>query len=171
MFKYTSKMSCLQFSNLKQNFLALFILFFCCSDLSGCAGSKIPSKIPVQDQQTALSLLLELSIQRGSLSHILSSVLLLLNLWNNSRHEFDNRVSSSLHCAPLIPFLKRFQNIQMSKSRLYDVPKWEEVSCDILVIGVIFCSFLETISEFELPCVFQKHIPRNTCDVDLLILQ
>ncbi|XP_021378315.1 E3 ubiquitin-protein ligase HERC2-like isoform X2 [Mizuhopecten yessoensis] len=95
-------------------------------DLSGSASSKAPSKIPVQDQQTALSLLLELSIQRGSLSHILSSVLLLLNLWNNSRHEFDNRVSSSLNSAPLIPFLKRFQSIQMVKSRLYDVSKWEE---------------------------------------------
>jgi len=99
----------------------------CYRELSGSASSKSSSKIPVQDQQTALSLLLELSVQRGSLNHVLGSVLLLLNLWNNSHHEFDNRVSSSLHNAPLIPFLKRFHSIQTAKTRVYDSLKWDEV--------------------------------------------
>ncbi|KAK3100706.1 hypothetical protein FSP39_024049, partial [Pinctada imbricata] len=82
--------------------------------------AEASSKIPVQDQQTALSLILELSVQRGSLSHILGSLLLLLSLWNNSCHEFDNRVSSSLNCAPLIPLLKRFEGIQSGKARALD---------------------------------------------------
>lgn len=87
-----------------------------------------PSKIPVQDQQMALCLLLELSIQRGSLSHILSSVLLLLNLWNNSCQESDNRMSSGLNSAPLIHMLQRFQAIKGSKSRVYsEQKKLEEV--------------------------------------------
>nr|XP_034301897.1 E3 ubiquitin-protein ligase HERC2 isoform X1 [Crassostrea gigas] len=94
-----------------------------------------PSKIPVQDQQMALCLLLELSIQRGSLSHILSSVLLLLNLWNNSCQESDNRMSSGLNSAPLIHMLQRFQAIKGSKSRVYseqkkleEKSKWSKIS-------------------------------------------
>ncbi|XP_052077229.1 E3 ubiquitin-protein ligase HERC2-like isoform X2 [Mytilus californianus] len=95
-------------------------------DLNGSASSKGSSKIPVQDQQIALSLLLELSIQRGSLSSVLGSVLLLLNLWNNSHHEFDNRVSCSLNCAPLIPILKRYEKIHSAKTRTTEVHKWSE---------------------------------------------
>ena len=70
----------------------------------------------------ALCLLLELSVQRGSLSHVLSSVLLLLNLWNNSCQESDNRINTGLNCAPLIRLLERFQAIKGSKSRVY----WEQ---------------------------------------------
>ena len=51
--------------------------------LSGSASAHSSSKIPTQDQQIALCLLMELAVQRGSLGHILSAVLLLLNLWNN----------------------------------------------------------------------------------------
>ena len=92
---------------------------------SGSASGK--TRIPVQDQQTALSLILELAVQRGTLSNVLSCVLLLLNLWNNSRHDYDNRVSSNLYSAPLIPLLKRFQSIQSTKSRVIEPPKWDEV--------------------------------------------
>jgi hypothetical protein len=102
-------------------------------DLSGSASDKGSSKIPVQDQQIALSLLQELSIQRGSLSSVLGSVLLLLNLWNNSHHEFDNRVSCSLNCAPLIPILKRYEKIQSAKSRVTEIQKWCEVSGGVLI--------------------------------------
>nr|XP_022328228.1 E3 ubiquitin-protein ligase HERC2-like isoform X2 [Crassostrea virginica] len=77
--------------------------------------SATPSKIPIQDQQMALCLLLELSVQRGSLSHVLSAVLLLLNLWNNGCQESDNRISSGLNSAPLIHLLQRFQAIKGAK--------------------------------------------------------
>ncbi|XP_052796353.1 E3 ubiquitin-protein ligase HERC2-like isoform X2 [Mya arenaria] len=90
------------------------------------SGSKEP--VPVQDQQTALALTLELAIQRGTLNHVLSSVLLLLGLWNNSRHDFDNRVRCNLYSAPLIPLLKRFQGITSSKPRVVENSKWDEGS-------------------------------------------
>ncbi|KAJ8297784.1 hypothetical protein KUTeg_024315 [Tegillarca granosa] len=95
-------------------------------DMSGGTTARSSSKVPVQDQQTALSLLLELSVQKGTMASVLSSVMLLLNLWNNSHHELDNRVSSSLNCAPLIPLLKRFQSIQSAKSRFYEMTKYDE---------------------------------------------
>ncbi|XP_048243824.1 E3 ubiquitin-protein ligase HERC2-like isoform X1 [Haliotis rufescens] len=95
-------------------------------DLSGSSSARGSSKIPVQDQQIALALLLELAVQRGSLSHILSSVLLLLNLWNNSHHEYDNRISSSLISAPLLPLIKRFESVHNSKSRIFEMSRWDD---------------------------------------------
>lgn len=92
----------------------------------GSSGAGAKSSIPVQDQQTALALILELAVQRGTLSHILNCVLLLLNLWNNSRHDFDNRISSNLISAPLIPLLKRFQSIQCAKARVIEASRWDE---------------------------------------------
>lgn len=58
-----------------------------------------------------------LIFQKGALNCILQAILLLLNLWNNSHHDYDNRVSSSLVSAPLIPLLKRFEAIQNAKSK------------------------------------------------------
>lgn len=84
------------------------------------------SAVPVHDQQIAVALLVELAIQHGTLSHVLNCVLLLLNLWNNSHHDYDNRVSSNLYSAPLIPLLKRFQNIQCAKARIVEPEKYDE---------------------------------------------
>ena len=80
----------------------------------------------MKDQQMALSLLMELAIQRGSLSHMLGVVLLLLNLWNSSHHDRDNRLSSSLSAAPLLPLLTRLQDVQPSK-KAGDMSHWDEV--------------------------------------------
>lgn len=60
----------------------------------------------------------------------MQAVLLLLNLWNNSHHDYDNRVSSSLVSAPLIPLLRRFEGIHNAKSKTSHNPKWEEVVLD-----------------------------------------
>lgn len=96
-------------------------------DVSSSSGASGKTPVPVQDQQTALALILELAVQQGTLNHVLNTVLLLLNLWNNSRHDFDNRVSCNLYSAPLIPLLKRFQSIQCAKSRVLEPSKWDEV--------------------------------------------
>ena len=61
----------------------------------------------------------------GSLSYVLQAVLLLLNLWTSSRHKCDNRYSSNLISAPLIPLLRRFQDITAAKPR---IPRNEDVS-------------------------------------------
>ena len=95
--------------------------------IGGSTASARTSKVPLADQQVALCILLELAIQRGSLSHILDSQLLLLNLWSSSRHDCDNRVNSNLMAAPLMPMLRRFQGIQSGKGRIQEMSHWDEV--------------------------------------------
>ena len=92
---------------------------------SGTASAKA-NRVPLPDQQTALALLLELAVQRGSLHHVLNAVLLLLNLWTSSRHDCDNRFSSNLLSAPLVPLLTRFQEIQ-GLNKANEMSKWDEV--------------------------------------------
>lgn len=71
--------------------------------------------VPVMDQHMALGIFLELSFQRGSLSYILESVLLLLRLWDRGQ---DNEKNSSCTTAPLNPLLKRLERLSESKCRL-----------------------------------------------------
>ncbi|TMS20509.1 E3 ubiquitin-protein ligase HERC2 [Larimichthys crocea] len=71
--------------------------------------------IPLQDQHLALAILLELAVQRGTLSQLLSAILLLLRLWESGNREMDNERSTQGTSAPLLPLLQRFQNIQSSK--------------------------------------------------------
>ena len=84
--------------------------------------------IPLEDRQAALSLLLELALQRGTLSHILDSVLLLLRLSgvpDNARNinmaeevkkklppEFQpQRPPRAETSYPLLPFLRRLNQV------------------------------------------------------------
>ncbi|KAL1023407.1 hypothetical protein UPYG_G00040470 [Umbra pygmaea] len=83
------------------------------SDVHGSAGAK--GNIPQQDQHLALAILLELAVQRGTLSQLLSAVLLLLRLWDNGTREMDNERSTQGTSAPLLPLLQRFHNIQSCK--------------------------------------------------------
>ncbi|KAI8508669.1 E3 ubiquitin-protein ligase herc2, partial [Branchiostoma belcheri] len=96
----------------------------------GAAGGKTSSSsgnIPVSDQHTALALLLELAVQRSSLNHLLSAVLLLLQLWDNANKQVtDNRFDSNGTRAPLVPLLRRFQDIPTSRTRTTDGAKLEE---------------------------------------------
>uniref|UniRef100_A0AAY4E4J6 E3 ubiquitin-protein ligase HERC2 n=1 Tax=Denticeps clupeoides TaxID=299321 RepID=A0AAY4E4J6_9TELE len=78
-------------------------------------GTKTPCNIPLQDQHLALAILLELAVQRGTLSQLLSAVLLLLRLWDNGMREMDNERSTQGTSAPLLPLLQRFQSIHSSK--------------------------------------------------------
>ncbi|XP_041862098.1 E3 ubiquitin-protein ligase HERC2 isoform X2 [Melanotaenia boesemani] len=83
------------------------------SDVHGNATTK--GNIPLQDQHLALAILLELAVQRGTLSQLLSAVLLLLRLWENGTREMDNERSTQGTSAPLLPLLQRFHNIHSSK--------------------------------------------------------
>ncbi|XP_035763485.1 E3 ubiquitin-protein ligase HERC2 [Neolamprologus brichardi] len=83
------------------------------SDVHGSASIKC--NIPLQDQHLALAILLELAVQRGTLSQLLSAVLLLLRLWESGTREMDNERSTQGTSAPLLPLLQRFQNIHSSK--------------------------------------------------------
>nr|XP_014343905.1 PREDICTED: E3 ubiquitin-protein ligase HERC2 [Latimeria chalumnae] len=90
-------------------------------DVHGAPSSKGSGNIPLQDQHLALAILLELAVQRGTLSQMLSAVLLLLQLWDNGTRETDNERSAQGTSAPLLPLLQRFQSIHFSK----DVPDLE----------------------------------------------
>ncbi|KAF5270348.1 hypothetical protein FQR65_LT05536 [Abscondita terminalis] len=68
-------------------------------------------EVPQEDQHTSLNLVLELALQRGTLSSILDAVLLLLNLWDKTTHLDDNRSITQTASAPILPFLRRFANI------------------------------------------------------------
>nr|XP_031307020.1 E3 ubiquitin-protein ligase HERC2 isoform X7 [Camelus dromedarius] len=84
-------------------------------DVHGTPGTKGPGSIPLQDQHLALAILLELAVQRGTLSQMLSAILLLLQLWDSGTQETDNERSAQGTSAPLLPLLQRFQSITCSK--------------------------------------------------------
>ncbi|KAG8235160.1 hypothetical protein J437_LFUL015200, partial [Ladona fulva] len=67
-----------------------------------------------------MSLLLELAAQRGSLPHILDTVLLLLTLWDRGKDAPDNRSISAWTSAPLVPFLRRLDCIPCTKTASID---------------------------------------------------
>ncbi|XP_037324635.2 E3 ubiquitin-protein ligase HERC2 [Pungitius pungitius] len=90
-------------------------------DVHGSASTK--RNIPLQDQHLALAILLELAVQRGTLSQLLSAVLLLLRLWESGTREMDNERSTQGTSAPLLPLLHRFHNIHSSKEE--PVPEGE----------------------------------------------
>ncbi|XP_061894415.1 E3 ubiquitin-protein ligase HERC2-like [Entelurus aequoreus] len=86
------------------------------SEIHGNASTK--GNIPLQDQHLALAILLELAVQRGTLSQLLSAILLLLRLWESGTREMDNERSTQGTSAPLLPLLQRFKNIHSSKEEL-----------------------------------------------------
>ena len=86
-------------------------------DLNACASAKGVDTIPVADQHSALALLLELAVQRGTLGHLLDATLLLLQLWDKGRQEPDNRTSPQGTTAPMVPLLRRFENVPSPKGR------------------------------------------------------
>ncbi|KAF4026258.1 hypothetical protein G4228_018565 [Cervus hanglu yarkandensis] len=88
-------------------------------DVHGTPGTKGPGSIPLQDQHLALAILLELAVQRGALSQMLSAILLLLQLWDSGTQETDNERSAQGTSAPLLPLLQRFRSIVCSKEAPY----------------------------------------------------
>lgn len=89
-----------------------------CRDVGSSTDQPSRVQIPLIDQHLALNIVLELSLQRGSLSKLLECVLLLLQIWT-ARVKFttNNRISSKKVVAPLVPFLQRLEDIVPSKSK------------------------------------------------------
>ncbi|XP_019484450.1 PREDICTED: E3 ubiquitin-protein ligase HERC2 [Hipposideros armiger] len=94
---------------------ARFLRAVVTGDVHGTPGTKGPGGIPLQDQRLALAILLELAVQRGTLSQMLSAVLLLLQLWDSGAQEADNERSAQGTSAPLLPLLHRFQSMSCGK--------------------------------------------------------
>ncbi|KAL2717183.1 E3 ubiquitin-protein ligase HERC2 [Vespula squamosa] len=76
-------------------------------------GERSWHPIPIADQHTALCLLLELVMQRATLSNLLDAVVLLLQLSGKNKNQ-DNRVMPPGSSAPLIPILRRLNMIPSS---------------------------------------------------------
>jgi len=89
--------------------------------------------VPVEDRQLAVALLMELSVQRGALSDMLSAVRLLLDISSDVVDaDRDNRLSSVLTHAPLVPVLRRFHAL-VTSSELGDSSE------------VIYCSLCDVV--------------------------
>lgn len=71
--------------------------------------------IPRTDRHIALSLLLELESQKGTLSASLEAILLLMTLWEKEKGDNDDnrtqQFSQSSGTAPLTPILRRYETI------------------------------------------------------------
>ncbi|RWS12697.1 E3 ubiquitin-protein ligase HERC2-like protein [Dinothrombium tinctorium] len=77
-------------------------------------------RIPDEDLEYCLSLILELAIQRGNLGNLLDAILLMIKLWQFSHgNAIDNRINriersqrAFTTCSQLTPVIKRFQYIE-----------------------------------------------------------
>lgn len=68
--------------------------------------------IPRTDRNISLNLLLELGIQKGTLSSTLEGILLLLTLWEKYLENDDNRQTPQhANAAPLVNILRRYKSI------------------------------------------------------------
>lgn len=67
--------------------------------------------VPRSDRHIALSLLLELGSQKGTLSASLEAILLLLTLWDKEKDVDDNRTPNQTNGAPLVSILRRYEQI------------------------------------------------------------
>lgn len=123
-------------------------------------SGRICGEVPVNDQHTALCLLLELAVQRGSLSHLLDSVLLLLHLWDKGKYEVENRVVSSGTSAPLVPLLRRFQMISLLKSDMTSSSyiSDENVSSKVCDIFFFLKNIFVRVKQLIALCVFKTKI-------------
>jgi len=99
--------------------------------------------VPVEDQQLAVALLVELAIQQGSLSAMLGAVRLLLTVSSDVDVDRDNRLSTVLTHAPLVPVLRRFQALALA-SEASDGGDVNEVIffvCFFILFKLIDCLF------------------------------
>ncbi|QQP57479.1 Uncharacterized protein FKW44_002488, partial [Caligus rogercresseyi] len=125
-----------------------------------------------QRQATALSLLFEFAIQRGTLRHLLSLIHLLIQLWECGHGVIpDNRTANDFwneNGIPLIPFLRRFEAISAREDilpqdeecdvnatacflRYLEYPQDENSQIDLYQSAVIIMSHIDRIAESHQP--------------------
>lgn len=97
------------------HFVVLFQFFYLLKTC--CSFTRDKLEIPMEDRQKALLLLLELSLQRGCLQHILDCILLLLQLadeGSRSNEPLKANPAASVGGGvsyPVVPFLRRLGSI------------------------------------------------------------
>lgn len=93
------------------------------------------NEVPVEDQRLAVALLMELAVQRGHLSDMLSAVQLLLDISSDVVDvDRDNRLVRVLTHAPLVPVLRRFQALTLSYEASDSSQVSEVVSCSLYAL-------------------------------------
>ncbi|XP_043204412.1 E3 ubiquitin-protein ligase HERC2-like [Amphibalanus amphitrite] len=127
--------------------------------------------VPTSDRHLALSLLLELAVQRAALSHLLSVLLLVLQIWHAAGHTAaDNRTRRHGSSAPLLPLLHRLRAVAagpggtaaspsghmeltagpMSPTevflRLLDLPEDPEMYVDLRQVAVVTLCLLDRLA-------------------------
>ncbi|XP_012287916.1 E3 ubiquitin-protein ligase HERC2 [Orussus abietinus] len=136
--------------------------------------------VPLSDQHTALCLLLELVTQKGTLSSLLDSVILLLHLSGKSKNQ-DNRVMPPGCSAPLIPLLRRLNTIPAPKPRHTDntvlpgpcevllkylrLPDDNTVAVDLRKAAVVIMCHLSRLATPLLPPVITDGFSKNQTQV------
>lgn len=125
-------------------------MFFFRGNNEGGILYRTLDNVPVMDQHLALGIFLELAFQRGSLSHILESVLLLLRLWDRGQ---DNEKNSSCTSAPLNPLLKRLERLSECKYRLA-APRIPEKVCNCLFLINIY---IMLVFLYQVIAIFTSH--------------
>lgn len=116
-----------------------YFIKLCHSFSFNCDEEK---SVPISDRQRALSLLLELAMQRGTLQHILDAIILLLQLADKASKSNDHlkkpngdvpvQGKQEEACCPLVPFLRRIASVAtpqlLSKSPIAVRPCYTDVA-------------------------------------------
>jgi E3 ubiquitin-protein ligase HERC2 len=127
-------------------------------------------RVPKPDRHIALSLLLELGTQKGTLAGSLEGILLLLTLWEKDAESVDNRAPLQTTGAPLVPILRRYEKIssnyvynqaQSDRSlpssptesflRFLSLPDDDTARVDLKQAAVIIISHLDRLAKPHLP--------------------
>ncbi|XP_017138352.1 probable E3 ubiquitin-protein ligase HERC2 [Drosophila miranda] len=138
---------------------------------------------PLNDRHTALCLLLELGVQKGTLAATLECVVLLLVLWEKDKAGNDNRDMPRKTGAPLLRILQRYQRIGHTAKagglpngseslslpvvsatetflRFLMLPKSSAAIVDLRRAAVVIISHLDRLVQPLMPrCLVRGHYP------------
>ncbi len=130
--------------------------------------------VPKRDRHLALNLLLEFSVQKGTLAEMLGAVMLLFHVWSRERggRLADNRERVATgSAAPLVGFLKRLEAVEPSCCRRTEEDEEEEQWDDYENVSATqtFLKYLEYPDSDETPIdlkqtavVVMSHLDRLT---------
>lgn len=124
--------------------------------------------VPRADRHVALSLLMELESQKGTLSASLEAILLLITLWEKEKEAEDNRVPPQNSGAPLVAILRRYEKITNfggqaklsdgapsspteSFLRFLTLPDQDTSNVDLKQAAVVIISHLDRLAKPHLP--------------------
>jgi len=104
-----------------------------------------------------VALLVELAVQRGSLSAMLAAIRLLLTVSSDVVDvDRDNRLSTVVTHGPLVPVLRRFQALAFSSEATDGSDVDEVIRCCCFLCFLFFCS--HSVFFYQVSVQFAKHL-------------